>query len=1132
MTRKPAFWITLALLGLAGSFLALRLFPIAFPILTVDIEMDRQEALAEARTIANQNQWEPAEFRQAASFAHLDPAFQTYMELEGGGLEELNALVGEGVLTLYAWRVRHFAEETVEEAEIRFSPRGDVYGFRLLLSEDTPGSNLGPDEAREMAVFEAAGSWGFDPSRYELLESSQEEHPGGRIDHTFVFERSDVTPGEARIRMRLKVGGDQLTEVTPILHVSEAFLRRYQETRNTNESVSLAGTIVFLLLFLVLGGGVGTVHLLRKRWIEWKAPLVWGGVVSGLMALDQVNTIPLTWMGYNTAMPAEVHLATLGLMAVVTFVGGTIFLALLFMTGEGLMRLGFPDQIQQWKVWASGVAQSTPVLGRTSAPYLLLGVKLGFVVTFYLFTSRYLGWWSPASALAAPDLLATRFPWLTAVSTSLFAALSEETIFRAIPIGAAAILGRRHGRPWAWIWGAVVLQALVFGASHANYPQQPAYARVVEIFPTYLAWGIVCVFFGLIPAILGHYLYDLVFFSLPLFAAHTGGIWLDRSMVIAAGILPLVIVYLARLRKGGASQAPEWSLNRSWRPPLAAGVEGEPPTDPIHPEDRGEAADASKADPALEGAGGKPTSPPAGAPGLSPFGVGTVALAGLVGLTLWVSGIRTTESPSLTLSRAEVEAQARGALESQGVILGSEWTPLFSVQADRPLSHRFVWEHGTEEEYRELIGTFLSSPGWRVRFVSFEVPPEERAEEYGVGFFESGTSPRVSHGLPEGRPGETLSEDDARALALDAIEAQLGISREEIREVSADENVRPARTDWTFIFRVTEGYPLEEGEGRVMVRIAGNEVTGTASFVHVPEEWEREWQAAGSKRQLPSLLFIALLGLLALGALVLAIVMWTRRALDVRPLRALGPLLVGLLLVTGANEWPNAMGVFTTQLSLGNQVVMVVLGIGLGSVFLALGLGLLASLGHTWLPRGPHRLRAATAIGLALGFAYLGATEALAGMGPSGPPGWPDYAGAATYLPWLSITLGALIQYVTLTSVALVLMGTMERLWGTRWVWAAIPLTLVIGFALASNPPGSSWFFWIGGSVATAVGIGIFWVLCRRMGWAVFPAAAAVPVLAGLGEIIVQNPFPGSILGATLGIVGAFVSMHRWTRAM
>ena len=106
--RKPALWATLALFGLLGAFTALRLFPAAFPLLAVDIEMDRESALEEARVLANRFQWDPAEPRQAASFGQVDPTFQTYLELEGGGLEELNRRVGEGLFTIYTWRVRHF----------------------------------------------------------------------------------------------------------------------------------------------------------------------------------------------------------------------------------------------------------------------------------------------------------------------------------------------------------------------------------------------------------------------------------------------------------------------------------------------------------------------------------------------------------------------------------------------------------------------------------------------------------------------------------------------------------------------------------------------------------------------------------------------------------------------------------------------------------------------------------------------------------------------------------------------------------------------------------------------------------------------------------------------------------------
>ena len=105
------------------------------------------------------------------------------------------------------------------------------------------------------------------------------------------------------------------------------------------------------------------------------------------------------------------------------------------------------------------------------------------MVLFYLGTSRLEGWWTPAEALVQPDLLATYMPWLQAVSVSLFASFWEESVFRAVPIACAALIGARYGRRNLWIWGAVVVQAVVFAAGHANYPQLPAYARVVELAP-------------------------------------------------------------------------------------------------------------------------------------------------------------------------------------------------------------------------------------------------------------------------------------------------------------------------------------------------------------------------------------------------------------------------------------------------------------------------------------------------------------------------------------------------------------------------------------------------------------------------------------------------------------------------
>jgi membrane protease YdiL (CAAX protease family) len=1108
MSRKPAFWITLALLGLVGSLLAVRLFPLAFPLLAEDIQMDRDAALEEARVLADRFGWAPSEARQAASFGHLNPAFQTYMELEGGGLEELNRLVRDEALSLYAWRVRQFAEGVVEEGEVRFTPTGKPYGFSLRLAEDTPGNNLDEDSARDLAMAEAARDWAVDPSRWEILESSQTERPGGRIDHTFVYQRWDVGLGEATLRLRLRVAGDELVELTPFVHVPEAFQRRFQATRDVNNSISLAGTVAFLILFVLLGGGLGTILLLRERWIEWKTPLMWGGIVAGLMALSSVNSLPLAWMSYDTALSAGIYVGTLLLTAVGIFAAGTAFLAFLFMAGEGLLRRGLPEETQQWKFWSPGVVNSDPALGRTVAPYLVVGLELGYVVVFYLAMTRLAGWWSPASSLVEPDLLATYMPWLTAVSTSLFAAFSEETIFRAIPIGAAAILGRRYGRPGLWIWSTIVIQALVFAASHADYPQQPSYARVVEIFPVFLAWGVVVLYFGLVPAIIGHFTYNLVLFSLPLFVAETPGIWVDRLVVVAAGSLPLVVVVVARLRLGGVGSVPEWALNRSWRPP--------PPR------------------PARERGGDAGVAPPAGAgsPGLTATGMLLVAVAALAGLLLWGTGLETGRTFRMNLNRAGAEAAARDALETRGVDLDAGWRPLLSLTASQGASHDFVWQNATEEEYRELVGRFLDPPHWRIRFVRFGVAPEERAETYTVRIGPAGDVMEVAHILPEGRPAESLGEAEARVVALAALRERLGAEPEQVREIAAAEEARPDRTDWTFVFVAREGYPLSQGEGRIEARISGSEITGARRFVHLPEEWERERRSEAGRRLLASLSVLGPLLLLGLAGTIFGVVRWAQAALHAAPIRPLALTMGSILLVTGLNEWPRNIGGFTTQESFANQLGVTILGLALGLLFMSMAIGLLGALAHTWLRERRSSVHLGVWVGLGLGVAFSGGSRALSRFAASGPPGWPGYDAVVSYVPWVSAALSPLSQFLALAAAGLILLAAMSRLLGTSQAWLAWVLPALTGLALAPNQAGAPWLIWIGAGFAVALGLVAVRVLCERLGWALLPGILAGPVLLDQAGVLLVRPFPGSAPGALLAsvlVVGAAVI---WGRAL
>ena len=784
MFRRPVFWIASVVVCVAAGIFAFIYFPLAFPIVSLDIRMDREGALAAAREATERFGWGPEGYRQAASF-DLTPEVQEFIELKGGGPEAFRELLAGGVFHPYRWTVRHFKEQERNETRITFTPGGEPYGFVQVLAEDAPGAALSEEEALAIAERTASADWSIDLAAFERVESSQETRPGGRIDHTFEYERTGARFGDGQLRLRLNVGGDELTGLTHFLAVPEAFSRRYAEMRSTNNLIGALAQVGALLGYLFIGCAVALFFLFRERWVLWREPVYWGVFISFLQVLVVFNQLPLLWMGYDTALSSQNFLLQQIGVALGLFVGMAAIFTVSFMAAETMTRRAFPHHVQLWRSWSPGVANSPSIAGFTIIGYLLLGIFFAYEVILYLIAHNMLGWWSPSGALGDPNVLANYFPWLTAIAVSLQAGFWEECLFRAVPLAGAALLGKRFGRPKVWIFAAFIIQALIFGAGHAPYPTQPAYARVVELIIPSFGFGLLYLYFGLLPAIVLHYAYDVVWFAMPLFAQSAPGAWIDRTILIIFLFVPLIIVFWRRAGAGSWGEVPADALNGAWKPaPLP------------------EQAEAAPA-PVAIGA-------------MSPAVRRLLPVAGIVGLLLWFGFTAwSSQATPVQIGRAEALRVAQEELRSRGIDLEPEWRAMASALTFPSPQHRFVWQEGGEQAFSELTGTYLGLPRWRVRFARFEGDVAERAEEYFVHVSGDGEVVRFIHLLPEARPGADLSEDEARGVAGREIRRQFGLAfgtpDEEggLTEISAETSKRPERRDWTFTFEDPDNYPLE-----------------------------------------------------------------------------------------------------------------------------------------------------------------------------------------------------------------------------------------------------------------------------------------------------------------------------------
>lgn len=1075
----------------------------AFPIVNIDLRMSRTVALDSAQHRAERLSLGPEGFSQAASF-ETDQEVQTFAELEGGGREAYRRMMETGRYRPYQWHVRHYAPNEARETTLRFTPDGRPYGFTEEWPEDAPGPALASDSARTLAEAQAAETWNVDLSAYELVSASQQERPNGRMDHTFVYQRPDQTLGEeGRYRIRLKVSGNQLSEVRHLVKVPEGFQRRYENMRSANDTIAQGGLIAVGLLYILGGCLYGLYWLIRHSAVKWRMAAVWGGIVAGLQFLASLNQLPLAWMNYDTAVGPQVFVSQEVISALAGAVGMGLVITLSFVAAEGLSRMAFGNHPRLWKVWAPEASSSVPILSQTMLGYLLVGLFFAYDVTLYLYAQDFLGWWNPSSTLFEPDILAHAAPWLNPIADSLQAGFWEECLFRAVPLAGAALIGDRlGGRNW-WIGGALILQAIIFGAGHANYPAQPAYARLVELILPSIGFGVLYLSFGLLPGIVLHYAFDVAWMAQPLFVSDAPGAWVSQGMVVVLTLVPLLAVFYGRLRTGTWTELAERFYNRSWTP--------------------------------TEGTATTVTMPVT--TGLSRRTAVGCAVAGLLGLGFWIGGtsFSTAETP-LTAPRAEAEQTARTALQETGGD-PEAWTMAARVQTPNDQEDRFVWQEGGPEAYDQLMGSYLDAPFWQVRFYTFadSVEVEARAEEYKVHWGPSWGLRKVVHERPEAAPGDSLTENEARVLADSAVQAQTSLNPDRLRRIGAEPNARPNRRDWTFTYADTAAYPLDQGQARITVDLTGAEVKEVARSVHVPESWERDARSRRTDTQILSAVAALLLALLLVSGLIASIVWWARGPFHTWTFATVAGIVVAVLVASTANAWPTTLAGLDTAQPYLTQVLLSAVGPLVAALFGAGAAGLLAGVLH---PRvggtksAPLEYSLVGGVGLgALGSGLLALVQT---VGPDLSPSWASYDALATAVPWIDPLLSRVPTFIALT-LGLLLGAVALHRWteaGRTRRWGATGTVIATGFIVAGVTSAPSLSVWALSGIGLTLLFGLGYLAVVRYDRSVLPMVGATVVGLGIVKAMLTAAHPYAMAGEGIALIVVLGGGLWWTHVL
>jgi membrane protease YdiL (CAAX protease family) len=180
-------------------------------------------------------------------------------------------------------------------------------------------------------------------------------------------------------------------------------------------------------------------------------------------------------------------------------------------------------------------------------------------------------------------------------------------------------------------------------------------------------------------------------------------------------------------------------------------------------------------------------------------------------------------------------------------------------------------------------------PVWRWRARWFRPPGKE---ELVVYLSPGGRLVGFRHVIAEAAPGARLSRDQARAAAEEFLRTQTAAPHRLIEEQLEE---RPARHDHIFTWEEAE-FRARDATLRRKVVIQGDQVGEYSEYLHIPEQWQRDFAALRSSNELFQWAAEAGFAALFVAAVVVLLGWLRRRAVPWKPLVGLCAA-VGVLMI-------------------------------------------------------------------------------------------------------------------------------------------------------------------------------------------------------------------------------------------
>lgn len=789
MKTRHYLWC-LAFVGIIGfSFYLLKSSQV-FPSASIEIKLSKTQITQKSEEWANKLGYHEDKPIRSTTFAYDDDG-KTFLEYELGSTQA-NALMKQ-TIPIWYWTTRFCKPLKQEEFSCWLSPDGRLAAFDRALENDRELPSITHDQALTVAQNFLTNEANLSLDGYKLIEQASIEQPH-RTDHNFTWEDTKQEWHGAKLRTHIYISGKSVTSFNHYLHVPDVWTRKFSKLRSYNDALADAASIFYVALNT--GSFFIFIWAFANSLIRWRFALVIAGAYAALAALESINGLPSQWHGYDTSMPEAGFQLSLGMGVLTSALQTFVQTFILTASAEALYRRFFPEKIALEKIFTTAGLRAQSTLHGLVSGTAAFGTHLGWIVLFYL-AGRPLGLWCPLE-VQNEESLSSYLPFFSALNVGFTASLTEEFTYRVIGLIAFQRLVKNF-------WLANLLQAAAWAFMHSNYPQEPPYARGVELTVVGFFYGSILRYFGVFPCIFSHNLIDTFLGLEPLFASSVPSLRISAFFALIPFIGLAIAALLLRTTRGEFVETESISNKAlfpvSLPPAVVAAEELAPRSYQYKPLKR-----ATRLTLAI---------------------LATAFTA--IEFFYYVPAVG--QSALLTVPRNTAIAQAKQYLEAHDVHLEGYSDSASLVKGLDDDEMQYVFEKAPKRLY-ELSEIPERPLIWRVRFFKHLVQTE-----YLVLLDSRGKMLSMGLTQPDDEPGASLTEDEAKLKVQAFLDKEhKEITPYKLASVPREEK-KQARTDYTVQFDVPK-YKVGEAEYKLTSECLGDKVSGYDHNWILPDQWK------------------------------------------------------------------------------------------------------------------------------------------------------------------------------------------------------------------------------------------------------------------------------------------------------